>query len=128
MRLDISAMRNLELCESMGGNGKKYSLLWVLDKTRTVLGKRRLFGMVEQPLVKRTGIESRQNAVEELISSVEKRGEIREMLLGIKDIERIMSRVDYGTAGARDLNLLAETFEILPRLHKILDDSQKPTD
>lgn len=124
MRLDISAMRNLELCESMGGNGKKYSLLWVLDKTRTVLGKRRLFGMVEQPLVKRTGIESRQNAVEELISSVEKRGEIREMLLGIKDIERIMSRVDYGTAGARDLNLLAETFEILPRLHKILDDSQ----
>ncbi len=123
MRLDISAMRNLELCESATGE-RRHSLLWVLDKTKTALGKRRLFGMVEQPLVNRNSIESRQNAVGELAASAENRGEIRDLLSGVKDLERIMSRVNYGTATARDLNTLAATFSVLPDIKVCLKKSE----
>ena len=117
MRLDISAMRNLELCETMRGGDKRGSLLWVLDKTKTAMGKRRLRGMVEQPLMSMNDINSRLNAVEELYNSPVVRGELREALGGIKDFERLMSRVIYGTAGARELNTLKETIRQLPLIH-----------
>ncbi len=117
MRLDISAMRNLELCETMRGGDKRGSLLWVLDKTRTAMGKRRLRGMVEQPLMSINDINTRLNAVEELYNSPVVRGEIREALSGIKDFERLMSRIIYGTAGARELNTLAETILCLPLIY-----------
>ncbi len=120
MRLDISAMRNLELCETMRGGDKRGSLLWVLDKTKTAMGKRRLRGMVEQPLMSMNDINSRLNAVEELYNSPVIRGELREALGGIKDFERLMSRIIYGTAGARELNTLKETIYQLPILHSQL--------
>ena len=121
MRLDISAMRNLELCETMRG-GKKGSLLWVLDKTKTAMGKRRLRGMLEQPLMSINEINLRHNAVEELYEKPVNRGEIRERLSGIKDLERLMSRIIYGTASPKELNTLAATTEHLPALRSQLEN------
>jgi len=121
MRLDISAMRNLELCETMRG-GKRGSLLWVLDKTKTAMGKRRLRSMVEQPLMSIPEITLRHNAVEELYESPIKRGEIRDSLSGIKDFERLMTRIIYGTAGPKELNTLADTISHLPTIYENLRD------
>ena len=118
MRLDVSAMRNLELCETMRSRSRKGSLLWVLDKTKTAVGKRRLRGMVEQPLMNLGQINMRQNAVEELCNSTIQRGEIREKLSGMKDFERIMARIVFGTAGPKDLNSLAETISHLPEIRE----------
>ncbi len=115
MRLDISAMRNLELLETMRGS-KKGSLLWVIDKTKTALGKRRLRGMLEQPLVNMAEITSRLNALEELYSQPMIRGEIREVLSGVKDIERLMTRVIYGSANPKELNTLADTISCFPSI------------
>ncbi len=114
MRVDITAMRNLELCETMRSKDKKGSLLWVIDKTRTAMGKRLIRRFLEQPLMERMAIESRLNAVEELASNTLVCGELRESLLGIKDIERLMTRIVYGTAGGRELRSLCETFAKLP--------------
>ena len=121
MRLDISAIRNLELCETMRG-GKKGSLLWVLDKTKTAMGKRRLRGMLEQPLMSINEINLRHNAVEELYEQPVNRGEIRERLGGIKDLERLMSRIIYGTASPKELNTLAATTEHLPAIRSQLEN------
>jgi len=120
MRLDISAMRNLELCETMRGKEKKGSLLWVLDKTKTAMGKRLIRKWIEQPLISVTEITARLNAVDELASDTVLRGEMREYLSGIHDIERLMTRIVYGTAGARELKSLSYTATKLPYIKELL--------
>ncbi|MGI6280248.1 MAG: DNA mismatch repair protein MutS [Acutalibacteraceae bacterium] len=123
MRLDLTAIRNLELCETMRTKSKKGSLLWVLDKTKTAMGKRLLRSYIEKPLLSITQITSRLNAVDELCSNTILRGELTEYLSGIRDIERIMTKVVYGSANARDLNALAITAEKFPILKKLLEDT-----
>ena len=97
----------------MRSKSKKGSLLWVLDRTKTAMGKRLMRGWLEKPLISITGINLRQNAVEELCSDTVLRGEIAEYLSGIRDVERLMSRVVYGTASARDLIAVSATFRCL---------------
>lgn len=109
MRLDMTAMRNLELTETMRQKAKKGSLLWVLDKTKTAMGKRLIRGWMEKPLMSITEINNRLNAVEELCDNVMLSGEIREYLTGVRDVERLMARVVYGTALPKDLIDLAST-------------------
>lgn len=120
MRLDASAIRNLEICETMRTKSKKGSLLWVLDKTRTAMGKRLLRGWLEMPLLSVPEITLRQNAVEELAENTCLRGEIREYLSGIRDFERIMTKVVYGTANPRDILGLAETAHRFPLIKQAL--------
>ena len=120
MRLDMTAIRNLELTETMRTKSKKGSLLWVLDKTKTAMGKRLIRSWLQKPLINITAINLRQNAVEELCSDTVLRGETIEYLLGIKDVERLMSRVVYGTASARDLNAVADTAHRFPILKNLL--------
>ena len=127
MRLDITAVRNLELCETMRSKAKKGSLLWVLDKTRTAMGKRLMRNWVLQPLLNLTTINSRLNAVDELVSNVILRGEVIENLYGIRDIERIMTKVVYGTANAKDLLNLALTAQKFPALKALLENSNSKT-
>ncbi len=122
MRLDITAVRNLELCETMRSKAKKGSLLWVLDKTKTAMGKRLIRNWVLQPLINITAINSRLNAVDELVSNVILRGEITENLSGIRDIERLMTKVVYGTANAKDLLNLSLTAKKFPILKALLGD------
>ncbi len=123
MKLDITAVRNLELCETMRLKAKKGSLLWVLDKTKTAMGKRLIRSWVLQPLLNASAITLRQNALEELINSTVLRGEIVDALSGIRDIERLMTRVVYGTANARDLLQLSITAEKFPKIKALLSNS-----
>ena len=109
MRLDMTAMRNLELTETMRQKSKKGSLLWVIDKTKTAMGKRLIRGWMEKPLMSITEINNRLNAVEELCDDVMLSGELREYLTGVRDVERLMARVVYGTALPKDLLDLAST-------------------
>ncbi len=120
MRLDMTAIRNLELTETMRSAAKKGSLLWVIDKTKTAMGKRLLRNWVEKPLLSIASINLRQNAVDELMSSAILRGELTELLSGIKDIERTMSRVVYGSVKPRELNTLAETASRFPPIKALL--------
>ncbi len=114
MQLDFSTRRNLELVETMRNREKKGSLLWVIDKTKTAMGKRLLRSWIEKPLVQLPPILKRQNAVEELVQQPIARGELQEALAGVYDMERLVSRAVYETANAKDLNALKQTFERLP--------------
>ena len=109
MRLDISTRRNLELVETLRGKEKRGSLLGVLDKTKTAMGKRLLRVWLERPLLQPAAIDERLDAVEELVKDSVLCGDLGEMLSGIYDLERIMTRIVYGSANARELRSLAQT-------------------
>ena len=116
MNLDLTARRNLELTETMRSGEKKGSLLWVLDKTKTAMGKRLLRSYLEQPLLNPTAINKRLNAVEELFSDSIRRCEVITMLSGVFDLERLMTKVVFGNCTPRDLKALQATAERLPEL------------
>lgn len=120
MKLDISARRNLELTKSMMTGDKKHSLLWVIDKTRTAMGKRMIRSWLERPLMSIQLITKRQNAVGELADSPMLLDEVRDCLMGVNDIERLMTRIVYGTANAKELKSLQFTIEKLPLVKNAL--------
>ncbi len=120
MRLDISSRANLELTRTMRSNDKKGSLLWVLDNTKTPMGKRLIRNWIELPLLSPAEISRRQNAVGELLSKHEIREELSDALKEIKDLERIMTRVLYGSANARELNALSFTLKKMPRIKFVI--------
>ena len=122
MRLDLNARRNLELLETMRNKEKRGSLLWVLDKTRTAMGKRLIRSWIEQPLLSPAQISRRLNAVEELSGDAILRDNLSEQLTGIYDLERLMSRIVYGSANGRELRSLAATAAKLPGLKHLLMD------
>ncbi len=124
MSLDYNTRRNLELTQTMRTKEKKHSLLWVLDSTKTAMGKRMIRYWVEHPLMNLTQILKRQNAVEELVNNTVKRLELSAMLVGIFDIERLMTRIVYGSANARELRSLCSAISNLPALHDELSDSK----
>ena len=116
MSLDINARRNLELTQSMMTGEKRHSLLWVIDKTKTAMGKRMLRSWLERPLVNVNKITRRQNAVGELLDNSVLRNELREEMTGIKDMERLLSRIAYATANAKALRALLEAIQPLPAI------------
>lgn len=126
MPLDIVSRRNLELTETMREKSKKGSLLSVLDETKTASGARMLRKWLEQPLLSAEQICKRLDAVEELHQDLFLREEIKEVLESIHDFERIMGRVVYQTANARDLVMLKQSAEHLPKLKRILDRCKTP--
>ncbi|MBO5417663.1 MAG: DNA mismatch repair protein MutS [Clostridia bacterium] len=103
MAIDSSSRRNLELTETMRDKSKRGSLLWVLDKTVTAMGGRRLKQWVEQPLIDIDAIKARHDAVGELYSQFMLRSELRELMQGVYDLERLAGRISLGTVNARDL-------------------------
>ncbi len=124
MSLDASARRNLELTASMMTGNKRHSLLWVLDNTKTAMGKRTLRSWIERPLVNETQIVKRQNAVAALVDDSMLRDDIKQMLTGVNDIERLMSRIAYGSANAKELRSLYATLVKLPDLKSRLEGSK----
>lgn len=124
MHLDITAVRNLEICETMRTKSKRGSLLWVIDKTKTAMGKRLMRSFVLQPLVSIPEIVLRQNAVEELASNTVLRSEAQEYMSGIRDIERMMTKIVYGTATAKELLALAAAAHRFPYIKQLLKDSE----
>ena len=122
LEMDISTRRNLELCETMLTKEKKGSLLWVLDRTETAMGARLLKKNIEHPLTDVKAICERQKAVGELKDNFMLREELRSMLTGVLDLERLMTKVTYGTAGGKDLRAIAETIRVLPQVKSMLSD------
>lgn len=119
MRLDHWSRRNLEISETMRNREKRGTLLWVLDKTKTSMGKRMIKDWLSKPLVDPLKIIIRQNAVAELTDLPMQCGEIVKSLSGVYDIERLMTRVLYETANAKELNSLKATVECLPEIKAI---------
>ena len=122
MELDPTARRNLELTETFRGKEKKGSLLWVLDRTRTAMGGRLLRSWLERPLLDPAAISRRLEAVGWLVDNPVERGELTQVLREITDLERLISRIVYGTAGARDLVSLAAGLSRLPSLQALLPE------
>ena len=120
LELDPVARRNLELAETLRGKEKKGSLLWVLDKTKTAMGGRLLRSWMDRPLIDPVAISRRLEAVGWLVDNAVEREELLQVLREIPDLERLISRIVYGTAGARDLVALAAGLERLPLLQNHL--------
>ncbi|MBQ3011936.1 MAG: DNA mismatch repair protein MutS [Clostridia bacterium] len=120
LEMDVNTRRNLELVESMRAKEKKGTLLWVLDKTRSSLGARLLRKWVEHPLINASAIVKRQNAVEELYNSFMLREQISELLDNVLDLERLITKIVYGSANGKDLRAVANTIRILPELKTLI--------
>ncbi len=120
MRLDFNTQRNLELTQTMLTKEKRGSLLWVIDKTKTAMGKRLIRSWLEHPLMNISRINNRQAAVEELVNDTVLRLEITDSLSGIFDIERLMTKIVYGSANARDLRSLCAAIQNLPKISELI--------
>ncbi len=120
MRLDYNTQRNLELTQTMLTKEKRGSLLWVIDKTKTAMGKRLMRSWLEHPLMNISSINNRQSAVEELVNNTVLRLDLTESISGIFDIERLMTKVVYGSANARDLRSLCSAIQNLPGISELI--------
>ena len=120
MIIDTFTRRNLELVETLREKQKRGSLLWILDKTKTAMGARLLRNYIEQPLLEKEQIEKRQKAIKELNSSLIDRDELREYLNPIYDLERLIGRIAYKSAGPRDLIAFKNSLMMLPHIKNIL--------
>jgi DNA mismatch repair protein MutS len=121
LTIDATAMKNLELVESMRDGSKKATLLGVLDKTRTSMGARNLKQWIERPLRNSKMINERLDAVEELTKSTKIRNNLYDLLANIRDLERLSSRIVYGNPNPRDFIAVASSLEFIPNIKKILN-------
>ena len=122
LEMDINTRRNLELTESMRGKDRKGTLLWVLDKTKTAPGARMLRKWVEHPLLSTSAIAERQDVVEEFGENYMLREELGELLSHVLDLERLMTKIVYTTANARDLRAVYSTVSVIPEVRGLLSD------
>ena len=120
MVLSAITRANLELTETFRRREKKGSLLWVLDKTRTAMGKRKLRQWVCEPLTDVAGIIQRQNAVEELVLDPVLRSQLTEALSAVNDLERVATRIVYGTVNPKELKSLSAALKAIPALRELL--------
>ncbi len=126
MLLDMASRRNLELTETMREKSRRGTLLWVLDRTKTAMGARLLRKWVEQPLIHADEVQKRLDSVDELYQDLFLREEIKDILNMMYDFERIMSRVIYQSANAKDLVALRQSIENLPLLKQTLARCKSP--
>ncbi len=122
MMLDSASRRSLEISETMRDSRKKGSLLWVLDKTSTSMGGRKLRQWIEQPLLDVDEINFRLDAVSEFRESFMLRSELMELLRGVYDIERLTSKLVFGTINARDLLAINSSLSKLPYIKELIQD------
>ncbi len=122
MQVDMVARRNLELVETMRSKEKRGSLAGVLDKTRTAAGSRMLRQWMDKPLMNVSSINMRLDAVEELCQKVFHREEMAQELKEVLDVERLLSRIVYGIGNACDLNSIAQTLGVIPKVKRHLCD------
>ncbi len=120
MKIDYYSKRNLELTETIRSKGKKGSLLWLLDETKTAMGGRMLKHWIDRPLIVRNEIENRHNLVEVFLNHYFERQELREKLTEVYDLERLAGRVAFGNVNARDLMQLNRSLMQVPFLKQIL--------
>ena len=124
LTIDVNSRRNLEIVENLRDRGKTGSLLWVLDKTKTSMGGRKLRNMLDQPLQDSKEINLRLDAVEEFIFKLVVRDKISQLLNSVNDIERIAGRIGYGTISPKELLGLKSSLQIIPQLKEMLASFQ----
>ncbi len=120
LRMDINTKRNLELIENIRTKEKKYSLLWLLDKTKTAMGARLLKKWILNPLVNKELIEERYDKIEKLTNEFIIKDELRDALDNVYDLERLVGKVGFGSANARDLLQLKTSLKELPKINENL--------
>lgn len=118
LHLDPFSKRNLELTETLRQNQKSGSLLWLLDKCQTAMGSRKLHTWIDRPLIDRNEIIKRHNYVEALINNYVAKEEIKESLKTVYDLERIIGRISFGNANAKDLVQLRRSLANIPNFKK----------
>ena len=124
MSLDINARRNLEITEKLRDKSKRGTLLWVLDKTSTSMGGRHLRRWLNDPLIDVYEINNRLDAVKELKDNPILRGDIISSLKKVYDIERLVGKISYGNANARDMISLKNSLAQLPNIKDILNNRE----
>ncbi|MBQ3792641.1 MAG: DNA mismatch repair protein MutS, partial [Clostridia bacterium] len=127
LEMDGTTRRNLELTETMISKEKKGSLLGVLDHTLTAMGARMLRDWIEHPLMSVAQITKRQEAVRELYEDFSLREDLKALFSRVLDLERLMTKVIYGSAGGRDLRAVAQTVSVLPEVRSLIRDARSET-
>ncbi len=122
LRMDIHTKRNLELTESIRNKERTYSLLWLLDETKTAMGSRLLKSWIESPIIDIKKINFRYDVIETLLENFILSEELRKYLYEVYDLERLCGRISLGTANAKDLIQLKESLSVLPEINKILKE------
>ena len=125
LTLDESALASLEVLETVRGRSRRGSLLHFLNRTVTALGGRTLRHWVERPLHDLSDIAARQDAIHALVSKLTIRDTFREALQGVYDLERLLSRLTFGSAGPRDLLAISKTLHVVPVLKECLVEAQE---
>ena len=120
LKMDIHTKRNLELVETLRLKQRQYSLLWLLDKTKTAMGSRLLKTYIESPLIDKDEINKRYDIVDTLIEEFILREDLKELLYQVYDLERLSGRIAFGNANARDLLQLKKSLKVLPDIKNIL--------
>ena len=120
LKMDIHTKRNLELTESLRLQDRNYSLLWLLDNTKTAMGSRKLRQWIEAPLKEKRKIEKRYNIVSKLMDEFILCEDLRRDLYEVYDLERLSGRIALGNANGRDLIQLKNSLKVLPAIHDIL--------
>ena len=126
MVLDSTARRNLEITQNARDGSSRATLLKVMDKTRTSMGARNLRRWLEQPLRDEKEINSRLDAVEELISSGKVRSNLDETLGLVKDLERLSTKLVYGNPSPRDFIAIRQSLEVMPFIKSTLKTCKNP--
>ena len=122
LKMDIHTKRNLELTETLRLKERTYSLLWLLDKTKTAMGSRMLKKFIENPLIDKNEIEKRYDVVDTLNQEFLLKSELQEFLGEVYDLERLAGRISFGNANARDLIQLRSSLKVLPFIKQILEE------
>ena len=120
LKMDIHTKRNLELTETLRLKQRNYSLIWLLDKTKTAMGSRMLKNFIENPLINKNEINKRLDMVEILLKEFILKSDLQNLLFEVYDIERLSGRIAFGSANARDLLQLKNSLKVLPEIKNIL--------
>ncbi|MDL2225426.1 DNA mismatch repair protein MutS [Eubacteriales bacterium OttesenSCG-928-M02] len=126
MQLDAGTKRNLELTQSMMQKGKRGSLLWVLDRTKSSAGARMLRRWIEQPLMDQNAIERRLDAVQALKENYICRVNLIDCMERVYDIERLCAKIAYGTVNARDVKAIGKSLSVIPEIQDLLTMVEAP--
>ncbi len=121
LKMDIHTKRNLELTETLRQKQRNYSLLWLLDKTKTAGGARLLKKYILNPLVDKEKIEKRYNIVETLLKEFILKSDLEKLLTEVYDIERLTGKIAFGNVNGRDMLQLKNSLKVLPQMKEILD-------
>jgi len=122
LKMDVHTKRNLELTETLRLKQRNYSLIWLLDKTKTAMGSRMLKSMIENPLINKEEINRRYDFIEILLREFILKDDLSKLLYEVYDLERLSGRVAFGNANAKDLLQLKNSLKVLPDIKKILEE------